>query len=118
MTITELVQNAHAQAKKSGWWPEGEAVNVPEKLALIHSEVSECLEKMAFNATRSFRQGASMRETWVPTEDGDPEAFWCPYSPTGLARIVRPAVTAPISPSNDAPATDEPEGRKTALEAK
>lgn len=43
MTLNELVKAAHENAKVKGFW-DGENHNIGEKLALIHSEVSEALE--------------------------------------------------------------------------
>ena len=67
MTITELVASAHSQALKSGWWPDGERLNVPEKLALIHSEVSDCLD--------AYRETGDPLKQWY-REDGKIEG--CP----------------------------------------
>ena len=36
--------NIHAWARSKGFWPEGEDRNDGEMLALMHSELSECLE--------------------------------------------------------------------------
>lgn len=55
MKINDLVKDAHARAMRKGFWPRWEVskgepaidwskVNLPEKLALVHSEVSEALE--------------------------------------------------------------------------
>lgn len=45
MTLKELVENAHSMSRSKGWYDGNNAVrNVPEMLALIHSEVSEALE--------------------------------------------------------------------------
>lgn len=42
MKISELQYNCHENAMNHGWYKN--PVNIPEKLALIHSEVSEALE--------------------------------------------------------------------------
>lgn len=42
MTITELVEVSYSQARKLGWCDK--TVEVPEMIALIHSEASEALE--------------------------------------------------------------------------
>lgn len=41
--LTELGAKTHATAKEKGWYDGGD-VNVPVKLCLVHSEVSEALE--------------------------------------------------------------------------
>lgn len=63
MTIKELCEQAHAQSRKSGWYDDGER-NIPEMLALIHSEVSEALE--------DYRAGA-MEMSTLPS--GKPVGF-------------------------------------------
>lgn len=46
ITITALVLDAHENSRAKGWWDGvvDPAATIPEKLALIHSEVSEALE--------------------------------------------------------------------------
>ena len=44
MTIEELQEICHSTAKSKGWW-DGINHNIPEKLCLIHSEISEALEE-------------------------------------------------------------------------
>lgn len=50
MHIDELVDICHQDSIKSGWWSDPitnerySQINVPEKLCLIHSEISEAME--------------------------------------------------------------------------
>jgi NTP pyrophosphatase (non-canonical NTP hydrolase) len=41
--INQLVEDVHKNAQNKGFWDVSQ--NVPEKLALVHSEVSEALEE-------------------------------------------------------------------------
>lgn len=43
-TIEELQKEIYETAKSKGWYDNGGAENIGERLALIHSEVSEALE--------------------------------------------------------------------------
>lgn len=43
MNLTELATKVHTLAIEKGWY-EDDNLNIPEKLALIHAEISEALE--------------------------------------------------------------------------
>lgn len=72
MTIAEWQESVHALARMKGWYDGSAELNIPEKLALIHAEISEALE--------DYRNGAM--ETTVDA-DGKPSGF-----PTELADVV------------------------------
>lgn len=71
MTLDELIHDSYDRSSRKGWWTDAEP-NIPEKLALIHSEVSEALE--------AYRVGGM--EAYI-SEKGKPEGF-----PVELAGIV------------------------------
>jgi NTP pyrophosphatase (non-canonical NTP hydrolase) len=74
MTIKELVYAAHNNSVSKGFWDE-DVWNLPEKHALIHSEVSEALEEV--------RKPTALVSSVTIRQDGKPEGF-----PTELADIV------------------------------
>jgi len=53
MKIADLVTEAHAQARASGWYEQDEATpaEIAVRLALIHAEVSEALEEVRRGVT-------------------------------------------------------------------
>lgn len=84
MTLNEMQKAAHENSKAKGWWddqkradgtlvPSCVEAEIPLKLALIHSEVSEALEE--------YRSGHPPTE--VRIENGKPEGI-----PAELADVV------------------------------
>ena len=65
MTIFEIQQVAYATSKEKGWWI-GDP-NIPEKLALIHSEVSEALE--AYRNCKDGEMGEELADVIIRTLD-------------------------------------------------
>lgn len=67
MTIDELIREAHKTAQEKGWWSVDDRpvlMQLPEKIALMHSELSEALEE--------YRAG---RSTYWETSEGKPEGI-------------------------------------------
>jgi NTP pyrophosphatase (non-canonical NTP hydrolase) len=72
MTLKQLQEMIHHNAKEHGWWETHR--DIPELLALIHSEVSEALEE--------YRNGRKENERYYQ-EDGKPEGI-----PAELADVI------------------------------
>ncbi len=70
--LEDLQREIHRTAKEKGWWPTEESTrNVPEALALIHSEVSEALEEWR-GKNQTIR---SMRVIRYEGKSSKPEGF-------------------------------------------
>lgn len=68
MDIQTLIQESHATAVEKGWWDSPDR-NIPELLALVHSEVSEALEVYRDGGTEQLNQ------IWYDHSGTKPEGF-------------------------------------------
>lgn len=78
MSSLRMVQkDVHKLANEKGWWEGKDISCIPEKLALIHSEISECLEE--------YRNGHPLDEVYYPTATSgyiDPDSGqFCDWGP-------------------------------------
>ena len=71
MNLNELAREAHRTAEEKGWWgTKVPAEMIPEKLLLIHSEVSEALEDYRANKMR-LQQTSGGKPVGFPSELAD-----------------------------------------------
>lgn len=56
MELKELIKIVMKQAEEKGFGTKTDEVNVPEKIALIHSEISEAYESYRKKDSENFKQ--------------------------------------------------------------
>ena len=67
MDFQSLIENSHRCSREHGWWDADDAYNLPTKIALMHSELSEVLEE--------FRKHGLDQGRMIYHKDGKPEGI-------------------------------------------
>lgn len=62
-TLNDMSIEIHSLAREKGWWPENQ--NIPEKICMIHTELSEAVDE--------YRKGKGVRVYYG--ESGKPEGM-------------------------------------------
>lgn len=67
MNFEAMQWDVHTLAKSKGWWDDKDVTCIPEKLCLIHSEISEALEE--------YRNGSDIHNQYYDGVTEKPEGF-------------------------------------------
>jgi hypothetical protein len=102
MTLNDLVEQSHRLAKEKGWYEGGER-NIPEALALIHSEVSEALEEYR----RYGRDAVTYKQHNPAPRMPRKRALWHRHASNG-AQPMKRYVPAPRDESTSLSASNTP----------
>ena len=78
MQINELINNSYETAKSKGWWDDKNR-NIPELLALIHSEVSEALDEYRENGYEKKYYRENDNKFYLPRYYGIKSSHFAPY---------------------------------------
>lgn len=79
MSLNELAKEIYENNKQKGFWPDEGERNPLEVLALIHSEVSECLEEIRDGKWAESTSWHSTTGTRFPRDgriENDPDGTW------------------------------------------
>jgi hypothetical protein len=80
MTIEELIEQSHAQAVTSGWWPEGAWPSVADCVNNFAGEISEAWEeyragRMELWWSQTERKIKTTTRNWLPPFSSNPAAM-------------------------------------------
>jgi len=70
MDIKTLIEESHSTAKEKGWWDSPKR-EIPELIALIHSEVSEALETYRIGGVDMMWYGSKKKPEGLVVELAD-----------------------------------------------
>jgi NTP pyrophosphatase (non-canonical NTP hydrolase) len=91
MKINELCKEAHKQAKSKGWY-KGRKREIPELIALIHSELSEALEEARIGKIKTYYHPHNNKPEGFAVEIADAViriADMCAYFKIDLEEAIR-----------------------------